>query len=94
MQVGGALDQLLSLLQGAVDRTSWVDEFGMTADFGIGDLQNPYVRICRAECMLAALLLHVEGSDVNFLDDERLEVLRDAPTSARSRKPPSPEIML
>ena len=67
MQVGGALDQLLSLLQGAVDRTSWVDEFGMTADFGIGDLQNPYVRICRAECMLAALMLHVLGPVLGVL---------------------------
>jgi len=51
----------------------------MLADFGVGKDSDPYVRACRAECMLAALILHVERGDVNFVDDDRIEVLRDAP---------------
>ena len=61
---------------------------------GVGNADDPYVRACRAECMLAALLLHVEGAPVNFVDEDRLEVLRNAPpadaVSAPEERTPPP----
>ena len=57
----------------------WVSKYGAEASFGLGSVSDPYVRSCRAECMLAALLLHAERRAVSFIDEERLEVLRDAP---------------
>ena len=71
--------QLMALLEAAVDATPWVRQFGATASIGVGDDKDPYVRACRAECMLAALILHVDGDEVDFLDEERLEVVRDGP---------------
>ena len=50
--------------------------------FGVGAASDPYVRLCRAECMLALIMLHVEETDVRFVDEERLEVLRDAAPAA------------
>ncbi len=79
VQVGAARDALLALLEAAVAATPWVGEFGAEPSFGVGAAADPYVRSCRAECMLAALVLHVEGGAVSFVDEERLEVLRDAP---------------
>lgn len=73
---------LQALLESAVSSTPWVSEFGMSADFGVGEAKDPYVRACRAECMLAALVLHVEQGSVNFVDEDRVEVLRDAPDAA------------
>lgn len=78
--MGSALEALHALLDGSVRRTPWVAQYGSDEDFGIGDPRNPYVRACRAECMLAVLLLFVEGNEVTFIDDERLKVLQDAPT--------------
>ena len=71
---------LLALLEAAVDATPWVRQFGATASIGVGDEKDPYVRSCRAECMLGALILHVDGGEVDFLDEERIEVLRDGAT--------------
>ena len=82
MQCGAASDALVALLSAVVDANSWITQFGATAQFGVGEPSDPYVRACRAECMLAALVLHVEGAAVDFVDDDRLEVLRDAPTAA------------
>ena len=45
----------------------------------MGAASDPYAKLCRAECMLALLILHVEGGAVDFVDEDRLEVLRDAP---------------
>ena len=50
-----------------------------TRGAGIGDVSDPYVRASRAECMLAALVL-AEGGVVDFLDEERIEVLQSAPS--------------
>lgn len=83
--MGTALEELLALLTGIVSRTSWVTQFSMTADFGVGDPKDPYVRACRAECMLATLLLFVEDVEVRFIDEDRLQVLQDAPTSEEVR---------
>ena len=77
-----AAEPLGALLQAAADAAPWVAKFGATQTFGLGELSDPYVRLCRAECMLAALVLHVEGGRVDFVDEERLEVLRDAPSEA------------
>lgn len=48
-------------------------------DLGVGKDDNPYVMLCRAECMLALHLLHVAAADekraVSFIDADRLEVL-------------------
>ena len=62
--------------------------FGAGQTFGQGDPRNPYVRMCRAECMLAAYMLHVERGqhgEVDFLEEERLGALRDAPAPACER---------
>lgn len=80
-QASEASGALVQLLEGAVAATPWVGKFGATASFGVGALSDPYVRACRAECMLAALVLHVDGDAVDFIDEERIEVLRDAPPS-------------
>ena len=80
VQVGSALEELQLLLEGTVRRTEWVTQYQLSKDFGIGDPQDPYVCACRAECMLAALLLFVEGTKVKFIDAEGLEVLQGAPT--------------
>ena len=81
LQVGRALVPLHDALEQVVEDTPWIDQFGMGADLGMGDVASPYVRACRAECMLALLMLHSERVEVNFIDSDRLEVLRDAPSS-------------
>jgi len=48
--------------------------------FVSGAASDPLARLCRAECMLALIILHVEGGRVDFVDEDRLEVLRDSPT--------------
>ena len=53
-------------MNAAVAATPRVSKFGATSSFGVGDGKDPYVRSCRAECMLAVLLLHVDGADVAF----------------------------
>lgn len=78
LQAGGASDAIVTLLEAAVTATPWIGQFKMTPSFGVGELSDPYVRACRAECMLAAIVLFVDGGDVDFIDEERLEVLRDA----------------
>jgi len=79
-QCEAAREPLVSLLEVAVDKTPWVRQSGATASMGVGDTKDPYTRACRAECMLAALILYVDGGEVDFLDEERLEVLRDGAT--------------
>jgi hypothetical protein len=74
-----ARGELVALLEAAVSATPWVEQFGAAASFGVGDAADPYVRASRAECMLAALVLHADGGDVDFIDEDRLEVLRDSP---------------
>ena len=81
-RVGAARDALQTLLESAVLSTPWVSKFGMAADFGVGADGDPYVRACRAECMLAAFILHVERGSVSFVDEDRIEVLRDAPDAS------------
>ena len=54
-------------------------QFGASASFGVGVATDPYVRACRAECMLALLILHLDGGEVAFIEEDRVEVLRDAP---------------
>ena len=82
LQVGRALVPLHGALEQVVADTPWIDQYGMGADFGMGDDANPYVRACRAECMLAVLMLHSERVGVDFIDSDRLEVLRDTPSNA------------
>ena len=74
-RIGAARAPLEALLGAIVDGTPWVTKFGMSGDFGVGDVRDPYVRACRAECMLALLLLHVEALPVDFIDEDRLELL-------------------
>ena len=78
VQCGDAGDSLVALLNAAVEATPWIGQFKMTASFGVGEASDPYVRASRAECMLAALILHVDGGEVSFIEEDRLEVLRDA----------------
>ena len=84
LKVGRALVPLHGVLQQVVADTPWIDKYGMGDQYGMGDVANPYVRACRAECMLALLILHVEGGQVSFLEEERLEVLSDVPPSAET----------
>ena len=48
-------------------------------ELGVGPDDNPYVMLCRAECMLALYLLRDAAADVRrpvaFIDADRLEVL-------------------
>ena len=74
--VAAARDPLMGLLQAAVGAAPWVAKYGTESDFGLGDAADPYVRSCRAECLLALLILHAEGGPVDFIDADRLEVLR------------------
>ena len=83
LQVDRASEALLQTLEAAVEATPWIGQFGASATFGVGAPTDPYVRMCRAECMLALLILHVEDETVEFIDEERLEVLRDAPSDAQ-----------
>ena len=82
LKVGRALVPLHGVLEQVVADTPWIDKYRMGDQYGMGDVANPYVRACRAECMLAVLMLHLERVEVNFIDSDRLEVLRDAPSSA------------
>ena len=82
LRVAGSLGPLEQLLEQVVADTPWIEQFGMGAEYGVGELSNPYVRACRAECMLAVLMLHLEHAPVEFIDADRLEVLRDAPSEA------------
>ena len=66
------------MLNHAVESTPWVKQFGAAPSFGVGADTDPYARVRRAECMLALLILHVEGGEVLFIDEDRLEVLRDS----------------
>jgi hypothetical protein len=51
-------------------------------ELGMGPDDNPYVMLCRAECMLALYLLNDAGGDarraVAFIDADRLKVLANA----------------
>jgi len=51
-------------------------------ELGVGSDSNPYVMLCRAECMLALYLLKDAGADsrreVSFIDADRLDVLKQA----------------
>ena len=78
LQAGGAMDEIVALLEAAVAATPWVSQFKMSPSYGVGEVSDPYVRACRAECMLAVIVLHVDGHEVDFIDEERIEVLRDA----------------
>ena len=79
VQTDAASKELLALLQALVDETPWIPQFGAASSFGIGQPMDPYCRLCRAECMLALLILHVEEAQVNFLEEDRLEVLANVP---------------
>ena len=78
-QCGVVSGALVACLAAAVEATPWVTKFGASASFGVGGETDPYVRACRAECMLALLILHVDGGEVSFIEEDRVEVLRDAP---------------
>ena len=82
--VAAASSELLELLQMLVNACPWISKFNAMPSFGIGSVNDPYCRLCRAECMLALLILHVEGGQVSFLEEERLEVLSDVPPSAET----------
>ena len=79
LAIGAAAEPLWALVQAAVDAAPWVAKYGALSQFGVGDLGDPYVRMSRAECMLAAHILHIENESVSFLEEERLEVLSVAP---------------
>jgi hypothetical protein len=73
-------ERLAHLLRHAV-RTSPIvnSRFGPTdADFGLpmNATGDPMLVVNRAECLLALYMLTVEGAGVEFLDSDRLEVLR------------------
>ena len=74
-RVGAARGPLEALLAAIVDGDPSIRKYGMEKDYGVGDVADPYVRACRAECMLALLLLHVEALPVDFIDEDRLELL-------------------
>ena len=65
-------------LAAAVDAHPWIRKYKSTADFGLGD--DDYAKLCRAENLLALYMLHVEGAgaEVDFLPEDRLEVLAGA----------------
>lgn len=79
LRVGATRDALLALIEAAAAATPWIGRYAAESTFGLGSTADPYVLACRAECMLAAHVLHIEGGEVAFVDEERLEVLRDAP---------------
>ena len=78
LQVDRASDEITALLEATVAATPWIAQFKMTSSYGVGELSDPYVRACRAECMLAVVVIHVDGGEVDFIDEDRIEVLRDA----------------
>jgi hypothetical protein len=80
--VAAASPALVALLHAAVDATPWVTKFGAAKDFGVGEMSDPYVRLCRAECMLAVFMWVCESREVSFIEEDRMEVLRAAPADA------------
>mmetsp|Transcript_21223 Transcript_21223/g.41404 ORF Transcript_21223/g.41404 Transcript_21223/m.41404 type:complete len:204 (+) Transcript_21223:452-1063(+) len=86
--IAAAVGELSDLLEQVVESTPWIVKYGALADFGIGQLSDPYVRMCRAECLLAILMLHVEArpdGEVDFIDEDRLGPLRNAAPVAREK---------
>ena len=51
LQVGRALVPLHDALEQVVEDTPWIDQFGMGADLGMGDVANPCVRAVRSACL-------------------------------------------
>jgi len=80
LRIEKAKEALTTLLESIVTLTPWINKFKAAPSFGIGAASDPLARLCRAECMLALIILHVEGGRVDFVDEDRLEVLRDSPT--------------
>mmetsp|Transcript_30763 Transcript_30763/g.47166 ORF Transcript_30763/g.47166 Transcript_30763/m.47166 type:complete len:283 (+) Transcript_30763:164-1012(+) len=99
-------DELEGMLQNKVKEVEWVAKYDQWNDFGLlndepakgspGDdvririQDDPLFTMCRAECLLALFLHHVEmpqltkagvtvpdGSSIDFLDDDRRMVLLD-----------------
>ena len=75
-----ARDELFHVLKEATDQTPWIHKFGCSNDFGVGSEEDVYNHACRAECLLAILIIHFTDGTVDFLDDERLQVLNLAPS--------------
>lgn len=80
LRIEMAKEALTTLLESLVTLTPWINKFKAAPSFGVGAASDPLARLCRAECMLALIILHVEGGKVDFVDEDRLEVLRDKPT--------------
>lgn len=62
-------------------RTPSIAKYGMLADYGMTDNveDDPLSQLNQAECLLALYMLHKEKvgvTAVDFLDNDRLEVLR------------------
>ena len=94
LQADAAGSVLVDHLEALVASTPWISKFGATASFGVGPPSDPYVRMCRAECMLALIILHVEGGAVDFIEEERLEVLRDetSPEAVKAMRAATAEV--
>jgi len=74
---GVLVDQ--AALQAALAALAAREPFYDDAELGVGHDDNPYVVLCRAECMLALWLLHRAPEDVRrpvqFIDADRLGLL-------------------
>lgn len=78
--IKGALDGrdvYMAMLADLAKSEPWFE-----GELGMGAESNPYVMLCRAECILALFLLRDASADVRrdiaFIDADRLDVLRRA----------------
>jgi hypothetical protein len=78
--VAGTLERRESYLETL--RQLATSEPWFEGELGVGSDENPYVMLCRAECMLALYLLRDAGADarreVSFIDADRLDVLKQS----------------
>ncbi|CAM9313572.1 unnamed protein product [Choristocarpus tenellus] len=78
--VSDNLQELRFLLATVVARNPFIAKYGMESEYGVGaDLEsNPLTQMNHAECLLALYILYKEGmkGTVNFIDTEKLDVLR------------------
>ena len=71
--------QRKEFMEKGTDPVSNPDGFDELDQFGLPlEVENPLTRMCRAECLLALHLLQSGEMSVDFVDDEKLGVLRNA----------------
>mmetsp|Transcript_41044 Transcript_41044/g.52904 ORF Transcript_41044/g.52904 Transcript_41044/m.52904 type:complete len:225 (+) Transcript_41044:128-802(+) len=72
-------DKLRVILEKKIESKPLIRKWGGEAEFGLGSTlhENPLTQLCHAECLLALHMLAFDKAPVEFIDAERLEVLKE-----------------